>query len=451
MRDLERLRSLLRVAFSFIHSRWWLRFSDRRRLEAWQARQLTRFLRETAPQAPRLRAFRGQPLERWPGMDKALLMSEFSACNSQGIDLQSALDVALQAEHSRDFSPQLGELTVGLSSGTSGHRGVFLVGREERERWAGTLLARTLPTRLLGHLLPWRPPLRIAFFLRANSRLYTTLSSRRIDFAFHDLLLGLDAALPVLEQQQPHVLVAPATVLRALADAHLAGRLRIAPAHLVSVAEVLEQEDAQHIEHAFGQRPAQIYQASEGFLGYSCERGNLHLNETHLLIEPEWLDQEQRRFQPLISDFSRTTQIIVRYRLNDILQLAPAPCPCGRAERTLTAIEGRADEILWLPALDGSGLRPLYPDLLRRAIATAQADLEQWRLRQEGMDWHLQVKAVAPGKAETALREALATFFQQQQVQPATLHISDWMPDEPGAKRRRLLLQRRPEGTPCTY
>ena len=61
------------------------------------------------------------------------------------------------------------------------------------------------------------------------------------------------------------------------------------------------------------------------------------------------------------------------------------------------------------------------------------------------------VKAAAPGKAETALREALAIFFQQQQVQPATLHISDWMPDEPGAKRRRLLLQRRPEGTPCTY
>ena len=66
MHGLEHLRSLLRVAGSFIHSRWWLRFSDRRRLEAWQARQLRRFLRETAPQAPRLRAFRGLPLERWP-------------------------------------------------------------------------------------------------------------------------------------------------------------------------------------------------------------------------------------------------------------------------------------------------------------------------------------------------------------------------------------------------
>lgn len=451
MQGLERLRRVLRVAGSFIHSRWWLRFSNRRQLETWQARQLQRFLYRTAPQAPRLSAFRGQPLAHWPEMDKALLMREFSACNNQGIELQAALDVALQAEHSRDFSPQLGELTVGLSSGTSGHRGVFLVGREERERWAGTLLARTLPTRLLSHLLPWRPPLRIAFFLRANSRLYTTLSSRRIDFVFHDLLLGLDAALDALEHQQPHVLVAPATVLRGLAEAHLAGRLRIAPAHLVSVAEVLEEQDAQRIEQAFSRRPAQIYQASEGFLGYSCERGNLHLNETHLLIEPEWLDEQRLRFQPLITDFSRTTQIIVRYRLNDILQLAPTPCPCGRAERTLAAIEGRADEVFWLPALDGSGLRPLYPDLLRRAVATAAVQLQQWRICQDGMDWHLQLQAEERVAAEAALREALVTFFHQQQVQPATLHVSDWLPDAPGAKRRRLLLKRRPEGTPCTY
>lgn len=451
MHGLERLRSVLRVAGSFIHSRWWLRFSDRRRLEAWQARQLRRFLRETAPQAPRLRAFRGLPLERWPEMDKALLMSEFGACNSRGIELQPALEVALKAEQSRDFSPQLGELTVGLSSGTSGHRGVFLVSREERERWAGTLLARTLPTGLLGHLLPWRPPLRIAFFLRANSRLYTTLSSRRIDFVFHDLLLGLDAALGKLEGQQPHVLVAPATVLRGLAELQASGRLNIAPRHLVSVAEVLEEEDARRIEQVFGRRPAQIYQASEGFLGYSCEHGNLHLNESHLLIEPQWLDNQQRRFQPLVTDFSRTTQIIVRYRLNDILQLAPEPCPCGRAERTLAAIEGRADEVLWLPALDGRGLRPLYPDLLRRAVATAATQLEQWRICQDGMDWQLQLQAAQHDAAEAALRQALTRFFQQQQVQPATLHVSQWQADAPGAKRRRLLLQRRPEGTPCTY
>ena len=451
MQRLERLRSLWRLAASFAHSRWCLRFTDRAKLEAWQARQLRRFLRNTAPRAARLRAFAGQPLDNWPGMDKAVLMEQFAASNSQGIALPAALAVAMEAERSRDFEPQLGELTVGLSSGTSGHRGVFLVSREERERWAGTLLARTLPSSLLRHLLPWQPPLRIAFFLRANSRLYTTLRSRRIDFAFHDLLQGLDAALASLEQQQPQVLVAPATVLRGLAEAQLAGRLRIAPAHLVSVAEVLEEPDAARIEQAFGQRPAQIYQASEGFLGYSCEQGGLHLNETHLLVEPEWLDEAQSRFQPVITDFSRTTQIILRYRLNDVLRLAPTACPCGRAERSLAAIEGRADEVFWLPATDGSGLRPLYPDLLRRALATAATELQEWRLRQLGMRWQLELQAAERAAAEAALADALATFFQQQGVQPATLQFADWQPDALGAKRRRLLMQQAPEGSACTY
>jgi hypothetical protein len=51
-------------------------------------------------------------------------------------------------------------LTVGLSSGTSGNRGVFLVSRAERLRWAGILLGRALPGHLLKRLLsPWTPPL----------------------------------------------------------------------------------------------------------------------------------------------------------------------------------------------------------------------------------------------------------------------------------------------------
>ncbi|MEX5612996.1 adenylate synthase, partial [Pseudomonas protegens] len=144
---------------------------------------------------------------------------------------------------------------------------------------------------------------------------------------FHDLTLGLAASLQRLNQQNPDVLVAPATVLRGLAQAALAGQLTIRPRHILSVAEVLESTDAELVQQAFGRKPQQIYQASEGFLGYTCEAGTLHLNESHLHIEPQWLDAERTRFQPIITDFSRRTQLIVRYRLNDILRVASAPCP----------------------------------------------------------------------------------------------------------------------------
>ena len=45
----------------------------------------------------------------------------------------------------------------------------------------------------------------------------------------------------------------------------------------------------------------------------------------------------------------------MRYRLDDVLKVADRPCACGRAERTIASIEGRADETVSLPSLgDGA-------------------------------------------------------------------------------------------------
>ncbi len=114
-------------------------------------------------------------------------------------------------------------------------------------------------------------------------------------------------------------------------------------------------------------RVAEVYQATEGFLGSSCRAGRIHLNEETLHIERLWIDDARERFHPVITDLSRTTQWFVRHRLNDVLMLDPTPCPCGRRTTTLRAIEGRAEEVLWLPGKDGA-LAPVFPDLVRQAI-----------------------------------------------------------------------------------
>lgn len=451
--NVERLLGTLRSIGAFLFSRYALRFRSRSRLEAWQARRLAHFMGRVVPRGQRFSGLRQRHLHRVPLMDKGTLMGDFAGFNTRGLRLEQVLPVALEAERSRDFSPTLGDITVGLSSGTSGAQGVFLVSSKERQRWAGILLARTLPRALLPRLVcPWLAPLRIAFYLRANSRLYTTLASRRIDFAFHDLTLGLAGSLQRLEQQRPDVLVAPATVLRGLAEAALAGRLSIAPQLVLSVAEVLESTDAELVERAFGCKPRQIYQASEGFLGYTCEAGTLHLNESHLHIEPQWLDAERTRFQPIITDFSRRTQLIVRYRLNDILRVAHAPCPCGRAERAIAAVEGRADEVLWLPHHEGKHLAPLYPDVLRRALLMLGPRLAEYQLRQHGMDWQVDLLA---RDDHTALCQqvdaALAELCQSQGLQRPTLHFGHWQAPPAHSKRRRLLMLQLPEGLPCVY
>lgn len=447
------LPDALLMAAHFARTRWALDFRDRAKLEAWQQTRLDRFMRQVLPRAPFYRDRKTDVLADLPTMDKATMMDHFDACNTRGVRLDDALEIGLKGEATRNFVPSLGDLTVGLSSGTSGNRGVFLVSPSERLRWAGILLGRALPPHLLGRLLsPWAPALRIAFFLRANSNLYTTLNSRRIDFVFHDLLLGIEPAVPNLNRGQPDVLVAPPSLLRALSVEAHAGRLRITPSHIISVADVLEDNDREEVSAAFGVPIHQLYQATEGFLGYTCEQGTLHLNESFVHIEPHWLDSDHNRFQPIVTDFTRETQLIVRYRLNDVLRVVEQRCPCGRAERAIAAIEGRADEVLWLPARDTGSAVAIYPDLLRRTMLLAGQAVREFDFAQEGM--RMTVGLVAAGDRDLAIARISAELdklWLGLGVVTPTLAFTDWQAPPPGAKRRRIRLRETPEGLACTF
>ena len=438
---------------NFVQARWGLHFTQRDKLEAWQKKCLGYYFRSTLPRASYYADLRINTIEQLPYMDKSVMMEEFSSRNTANISKEEAQILALQAERSRDFSPTLihptlGELTVGLSSGTSGHPGLFLVSREERLRWAGILLGKTLPTSLLKHILFfWRRPLSIAFFLRANSNLYNTLNSRRIDFGFYDLLQGVDIHIEKLNKQQPHALVAPPTVLKRLAELALNGTLNIKPQHILSVAEVLESDDEQLITTAFEQKPHQIYQATEGFLAYTCGRGNLHLNEAQIYIEKEWLDET--RFQPVITDFSRTTQIIARYRLNDILRIAKTPCSCGRAELTIAAIEGRSDQILHLPGLHDNQAIRIFPDVLRRAIMLVNPPIKEYRIVQNSMDWKIDLPSDDNQlEQKKSVHAAIAQLCDIYKVQQPKIEFCDWRALPLGAKRRRIICEK---SIPCTH
>jgi len=94
----------------------------------------------------------------------------------------------------------------------------------------------------------------------------------------------------------------------------LADNLSINPKKIVSVAEVLEEEDEALISKRFSQKVHQIYQCTEGFLAHTCVEGNLHLNEDRVYIEKEFLDEESGRFSPIITDFFRSSQPVIRYR-----------------------------------------------------------------------------------------------------------------------------------------
>ena len=314
----------LRAAGTFIgawvRSRNLDRLRDRAHLEFLQQQWTDRLLQQVASRSPYYQTFAGKPLDAWPIMEKGEWMARFDEINTVGARLAELNTFAANAEATRNFSPTWHGHTVGFSTGTSGHRGLFFVSPEERARWAGTLFGRML------RINPLREE-RLALVLRAGSPLYERASTLRLRFRYFDQAQPWQAIVSGLQAYRPTILVAPARVLALLARD--AARLR--PRRVISVAEVLDDLDRARIEAAFGVRAEQIYQATEGLLGTTCESGTLHLMEPYVLIEPQWLDAERTRFTPLVTDLWRRTQPVIRYRMNDVLRVKREPCPCGRA------------------------------------------------------------------------------------------------------------------------
>lgn len=434
MKTLERLS----IAWRYWLTRHGRAFADRSALESWQERQVRSHLERVREASPFYRRLWGErEIAEWrtfPMTDKAMMMANFDELNTAGVRREEAFELALRSEQSRDFSPMLGDVTIGLSSGTSGHRGLFLVSRKERLAWAGAVLAKVLPGSLFGvH--------RIAFFLRANSNLYGTVGSRRLQFEFYDLLDPLDSHLERLATQQPTLLVAPPSMLRLLAEAKTIGRAAIAPSKIVSVAEVLDPLDRRFISEAFAQPVHQVYQCTEGFLGATCSHGTLHLNEELVCIQKEYVESGRNTFIPIITDFSRLTQPIVRYRLNDLLTERTQPCPCGSPFTAIDAIEGRSDDLFYLPARDGSEPIPVFPDFLSRAVLAATERIEEYRLvLTDGMRLSVSLK-VAPEARERAceaVARQLDRLWERVGCTPPEMLFTEYEPPVPGRKLRRI-------------
>lgn len=413
-------------------------FRTREELEAWQERQVRAFLGRMRSQSPFYQEyFKGLDVREWRSfstIDKASMMENFDRLNTVGIGREDAFALALKSEETRDFTPDIGGITIGLSSGTSGNRGLFLVSPKERVMWAATILGKALPGTLLERQ-------RIAFFLRANSNLYDTVKSRRIQFQFFDLLDAVASHIERLNRYQPTIIAAPPSMLRLLGEAVERGELAISPDRIISVAEVLDPLDEDFLTRQFQQRIHQIYQCTEGFLAVTCEYGTLHLNEDLLVIQKEYLDRKQGKFVPIITDFSRTTQPIIRYRLNDILTEQTAPCPCGSVFTPLASIEGRCDDLFYFPSVTDGGLVPVFPDFIRRAVIASTQEVQEYRVIQESPQ-AVQIMLRGPVDQRQAMEQAVASSLRfvlaEMGVCPPTIRFVPYAFQAGAVKLRRI-------------
>lgn len=419
---------------TYLALRWQGVWRDRPQLEAWQRRQLRAlqaFLGQHSPYYRQLLA-QGYDIDSFPVITKTEFMAHFNQINSAGLDREEALALAWRSEQEQDISPTLHGYAVGLSTGTSGNRGLFVVSERERAEWVAMVLHRVLRPRLFERQ-------RIAFILRANNPLYESVQSRLFQFRYYQLPDSLVEFVAELHDYQPQVLAGQPSVLRQLAEAQLTGRLHLRLRQVISYAEVLEPDDRARIEQAFGLMVSEVYQCTEGFLGATCAHGTLHLNEDVVRIERAYMDQQ--RFQPIVTDLRRRSQPVVRYRLNDLLVEADQPCPCGSVRLPLARIEGRMDEVLRLRGKQGQW-RAVYPDWIRRSIVASQSGVQEYRVCQTGPQ-QLTVSLDCPSDQFFVLSQqvkaALQARFDQNALAPVDLILEQGVPLQAGIKRRRIV------------
>lgn len=421
MPGLSTLWPPLEAVSAYLRTRWLARrLKTRADVERWQAKRLRHLLGGVLPLIHAYKSADRADLTGLPVIDKATLMARFEDYNRLGLTAEKGWRaLASGGRHGRHF--------VGASTGTSGNRGLYVISETERWRWLGTILAKTMPRLRRA---------RVALVLPIDTSLYDTARRSFLEFRFFDLKLGVEACCEAVAAFDPDTIIAPPKVLRLLATGQ--GPLTRLT-QIYSAAEVLDPLDRQVIEQRFRTIVGQIYMATEGLLGVSCEHGTLHLSEDTMAFEFEPVHSSPL-VTPIITDFSRETQAMVRYRLNDLLLLSDELCPCGSPLRAVAQVEGRMDDLLHLPAIDG--LRLVTPDILRNAIVTADPRITDFRLAQTDHDQVvLSLLASLPPDAVERARESLSALFRSLRIE-ARIEVTTHPVLEVSSRKLRRVEQR---------
>lgn len=358
------------------------RFFTKAQIEAYQLkelRKLVHFARDHSPYyAKSLEAFHFDTLDEYrslPQIDKSLLMKNFDTINTQGLSLDDAMAYALQKEFNKDYLGYYKDRYVlGLSSGTSGNKGLFITDKALTRKLPFVFLARSgLPLSLL--------PYRILFCLRVFSQGFSDINSPLIKLHYAPTMTAPERLIEDINNRRINILMAPPSLVRVLLP--FAKEIKVKLMRIVCYAEVLEKEEKHRFETVFNTKVIEIYQASEGQMASACPHGNLHINED--LVYVELLDNEgvpvqveQRAQMMLVTNLVNTAQPLIRYAMNDLIILKD-DCPCGSHFRVIDSIVGRQDDVMHFNTKNGKE-QLVFPDVMSRWIITYSDLIREFRV-----------------------------------------------------------------------
>jgi len=391
------------------------------------------------------RGLEAAPLADLPVLTKATMMDHFDEIVADPTLHLADLQAYLERLHGNE--PFAGRYWVSATSGSSGRKSVIPSNGHE---WATTIASYSRANEWSGiHASPVHPVrMAVVSSTTAWHQSARVAATVRSPFIHSD---RLDAAAPLpdivarLNQLRPDILIGYASMIRALADEQLDGRLHISPGAVNSASEVLTAETRAMATRAWGIPPFNVYAATEtgGIAAECAHHVGMHLFED--LVIPEVVDDQYRPVPPgqpgdrfLVTVLFSRTLPLIRYEMTDRVTLATEPCPDGLPFQLLDSIEGRTDDIIVLPTNDGGSIR-IHPVLFHRVLDLL--DAPAWQVRQHGADIHALIAAPGPHDDIAATEQALRVALAQAGAQPRSVSLSivDRIPAGAAGKRPLVL------------
>jgi phenylacetate-CoA ligase len=372
------------------------------------------------------------PLADLPTLSKARLMDEFDRVVTDPRIRRADVERFLAGAAGQ---PYLGAFRAFATSGSTGMPGVFVFAEAEFREGIATMLA--LMARFgIG------PSTRVATIgapsdVHVTRQLFAGVQSGR-DALRASVTTPLSELVERLNRFRPDAVLTYPSVMGALADEQLEGRLAIEPRRVAVGSEVLTEDTERRIEAAWGIRPVNVYAATEAVIMAIGFPGAMHVVEHSFVLEV--VDADGMPVQPgmpgarvLLTSLLGHVQPLIRYELSDSVVLAEGDDDGGLPYTRIARVDGRSDDVLSLPGTAG-GIVAVQPYRLG-APFSALLDVRGYQIVHR-RDGSLQVRVV-PRRAAPGLRDSVAAavaraLAEAGAVTPVHVELVDEIEREPG-------------------
>lgn len=260
----------IRIMFRLLHTLEPLRQHEnwtRQQLETYQAEALHQLRQYTYERSPFYQKFHkgltGRPLDQLPVLTKALMMEHFDELvTDRSLHLEDVRAFASQGEAGQRYKNRY---WVNATSGSSGHPGFFLLDEAEwasvlasfarGQEWSGIQINPTRRQRMatVASISPWHMSSQVSATVKSWWR-----PSLRVPAS-----QPLSKTVEQLNEWQPKVLIAYASMAGILAEEQVTHRLQIKPKVVYVASEVLTAQTKKRVKEAWGSGPFNQYAATE--------------------------------------------------------------------------------------------------------------------------------------------------------------------------------------------